>query len=175
MRYIIITLALIFSSSAMAGWFGPSTFDECILKNMKGVTSNVAARVIYKSCRAKYPEHPEAHPDDMVLPLKSIENITGRAGIDSDGSFSGNFYNGNDEFTVTQVTIGLTKEINIFDKFEKGQKDNLPPDAANEHKKYRIDIIVPPLTSKDFRIQTDGSGSVQGAWTISDARGYKVD
>jgi hypothetical protein len=40
---------------SFAGWFGPSNFDECILQNMKGVTSDVAAGQIVRVCRHKFP------------------------------------------------------------------------------------------------------------------------
>lgn len=35
--------------------FGPATFEDCILENMKGVTSDFAARAIQSACREKFP------------------------------------------------------------------------------------------------------------------------
>ena len=41
---------------ARADLFGPDNYDECILESMKGVTSDVAARLIHRSCRNKFPK-----------------------------------------------------------------------------------------------------------------------
>jgi len=40
---------------AMGGWFEPSNYEECILKNMKGVASDVAVREIGRVGRKKFP------------------------------------------------------------------------------------------------------------------------
>jgi len=40
--------------TAMAGWFGPSNYDECILDGMKGVTSDLAARAVAGACARKF-------------------------------------------------------------------------------------------------------------------------
>jgi len=34
----------------------PKDVDDCILKNMAGVTSDIAARSIYRACKNKFPE-----------------------------------------------------------------------------------------------------------------------
>ena len=45
-------LTCLFSSVTYAGWLGgPSDYDECILEEMKGVTSDVAAQLIRQSCK----------------------------------------------------------------------------------------------------------------------------
>lgn len=55
---LIFALCLILVPfSSQAGWLGPSDYDECILKHMKGVTSDVAAKLIRRSCREKFPLH----------------------------------------------------------------------------------------------------------------------
>lgn len=41
-------------SLCFAGVFGPANYDECILKNMQGVTSDVAARLVAASCRSQF-------------------------------------------------------------------------------------------------------------------------
>ena len=42
--------------SAVAGLFGPGDFEECILENMKGVTSDTAAKLIAQACAKKFPK-----------------------------------------------------------------------------------------------------------------------
>jgi hypothetical protein len=50
------------SESTLAGWFGPSNYDECLLDNMKGVASNAAAVAITQACRSKFPLPPPPPP-----------------------------------------------------------------------------------------------------------------
>jgi hypothetical protein len=58
---------------ASAGIFGPSNFDECVLDAMKGVTSDVAARAIYASCRNKFPENMAS--EKTIRELKDVVTI----------------------------------------------------------------------------------------------------
>ncbi|MBF0566253.1 MAG: tetratricopeptide repeat protein, partial [Nitrospirae bacterium] len=55
---LLLILALIVSRQGEAGIFGPSTYDECILEKMKGVSSDVAADEVKKACRRRYPGAP---------------------------------------------------------------------------------------------------------------------
>lgn len=38
------------------GAFGPTSYEECILENMKGGQGDVAARLIARACREKFPD-----------------------------------------------------------------------------------------------------------------------
>ena len=38
--FTVICLFIWMPIPAMGGWFGPSNYEECILKSMKGVTSD---------------------------------------------------------------------------------------------------------------------------------------
>ncbi len=59
---IITTVFLVSTSSTVtAGWLSPGDYDECILESMKGVTSNLAAAHIAKSCRKKFLVSGEKH------------------------------------------------------------------------------------------------------------------
>ena len=68
MRNLITTSVLLVCAlfvanmpQAKADLFGPDSYDECILESMKGVTSDVAARIIMLSCRNKFPEEKSTH------------------------------------------------------------------------------------------------------------------
>jgi hypothetical protein len=52
---IAILQFILITSSVEAGLFSPSTFEECVLDNMKGVSSDVAAGIVYNTCREKFP------------------------------------------------------------------------------------------------------------------------
>jgi hypothetical protein len=38
-----------------AGWFGPSTYEECVLAHIKDARTNVAVSAVAKMCRAQFP------------------------------------------------------------------------------------------------------------------------
>jgi hypothetical protein len=55
MKNNIIAVFLVLSASANAGIFGPSSFEECILDQMKGIKSDSAADAVTYACRIKFP------------------------------------------------------------------------------------------------------------------------
>jgi hypothetical protein len=46
---------LTFSGLAFAGLFGPSNYDECVLEHLKGVSSDVGARMVAAVCAKQFP------------------------------------------------------------------------------------------------------------------------
>jgi hypothetical protein len=63
----LIAGILLTPSVCLAGWLGPSNYDECIFKNMKGVTSDRAATAIGEACRRQFPKplvKPAEDPND---------------------------------------------------------------------------------------------------------------
>ena len=42
-------------SLAIAGLFGPSTYDECVLEHLKGVSGDVGARMVAAACAKQFP------------------------------------------------------------------------------------------------------------------------
>lgn len=52
----IFTLLLMTPLVCSADWFGPKTYEDCVLEGMKGTTSDVAAQEIRKACRSKFPQ-----------------------------------------------------------------------------------------------------------------------
>ena len=58
MNKLLGVLLLMFISTSCFSWtvFGPKNYDECILENMKGVSSDSATMLIENSCRVKFTE-----------------------------------------------------------------------------------------------------------------------
>lgn len=54
--------ALVLAAIALPGsaFSEPTSFDECILETMKGVSSDIAAQAIIQSCRSMFPEEDAA-------------------------------------------------------------------------------------------------------------------
>jgi len=65
-----LIMIILCQSIALAGLFGPSNMDECVLEGMKGVKSDAAAGAIYRACKSKFP------------PPKEIETQGGYPRID---------------------------------------------------------------------------------------------
>jgi hypothetical protein len=79
-RAVFAVAYLTLSGLASAGTFGPSTYDECILANMKGVGSDVAARAIAASCAKQFP--PKT-PQERSAPRTAATNAPAGAKSDS--------------------------------------------------------------------------------------------
>lgn len=142
-----------------SAWFGPSNSDECITDSMRGVTSDVAARAIIRSCRARFPEK-VVGPASIDLPRDALAKLTGRAGVDSINYFSGTIYNGNNDYTITQITISLTPKKRAINSL--GTKE------------YNSDaLFIVPLSNSPFSISVDTGGEKDFEWNIARARGHK--
>lgn len=72
----LLCVAVFVPSASSAGWFGGS-YEDCILKEMKGVTSDVAARSVRLACRKKFAEETPgtSQPKTKELPSSVIQNI----------------------------------------------------------------------------------------------------
>lgn len=153
----IILLILVSPVSTSAGFFGPSNYDECVLDNMKGVTSDQAARAIQAACRKKFPIEKEDLSKYDSITEEKLDNISGRAGIQFGNYFGGYLYNGNGDVTIKQVTIVIETKI------------------GNEMKnnEYIIDIDIKPLETKNFGVSIlTGDSEEDYNWKIRDAKGF---
>jgi hypothetical protein len=158
-KLTLVLLALLIGvpSVSFAGWFGPSNYDECILESMKGVTSDVAARMIARSCQEKFPDKPKAQPRSRELNSSELGQITGRAGNSFGNYFGGNLYNGNRGLTISQITVVVTTKV--------GKKD--------VSRTYVADVNIPPQTTADFSFSiVKGDEGSDYSWGIVGARGY---
>lgn len=61
---LCLTVALLFGYAGVsyAGIFGPSNYEDCVLEGMKGVKSDLAARVIISACAGKFPSKKKYTP-----------------------------------------------------------------------------------------------------------------
>ena len=153
---LLLLVALALQLTACDRLFGPSDYDDCVLQSMRGVNSDLAARAIAKSCREKFPKK---KPQDFELPVSALRRLTGHGGMGYSG-FSGNIYNGNSDWSVTQVTIML---------MAKGKEKDA--EAFLNAKEYSVDVSVSPLTSSSFIFSADGPTSEEYSWNIVKARG----
>lgn len=173
---IVIIFSMLSVQISTAGIFGPKDYDECILQSMKGVTSDVAARLIWKSCREKFPLNQNSKKGKK-LSSEIVGKITGRAGFNGYGSFTGNLYNGDSDYTITQVKIFLyPKERDILSGLtqpvDANDSDTLT-EYADKMKSYNVDIVLAPLTSAYFSVRAIDEWDGNVSWSIDSAKGYK--
>ncbi|MCD8523942.1 MAG: hypothetical protein LRY72_17015 [Saccharospirillaceae bacterium] len=94
-------------SSVSNAWtlFSPKDYDDCILQGMKGVTSDIAAAHIAKSCREKFATgKKEASCKAVEFNALEMEEVK----TDLEITWVGNYitvavYNGNRNKTVTEL------------------------------------------------------------------------
>jgi len=154
-----IVIAMLFPSvRALAGIFGPSNFDECVLQSMKGVTSDAAARIIARACRNKFPENPKENKKTRELSEDELRNVHGRAGHDWGTHFGGNLYNGNSKVTITQVLVIVVTKL-------KGKETS--------RREYLTDVKIQPQTTASFGFEfVVGEAGSDYSWGIIGGRGY---
>lgn len=105
---------LFLQSSVSNAWtlFGPKNFDECILQGNKGVTSDVAARNIARSCRNKFPFQEKGCISEE-LTHSERELVTRKPKIWESGgtyTFELDLYNGNKDKALSEILVELNAD-----------------------------------------------------------------
>lgn len=161
-KYGFIRNAIIacFSVATIAGCsnvFGPQNYDNCILENMRGVTSDLAAVSIRNSCREKFPAGSETQAKSKDLSPSEAASITGRAGLSFSNRFSGSAYNGNKDITITQLSVNVDTKIG----------------GNAVSRVYVAEVTIPPLSARDFGFDiVVGDRDAEYSWSIQGAKGY---
>lgn len=137
----------------------PGGYDHCFEKSTKGTTSPRAADNAARTCREKF-EKMERH--GAPLPPDALDKLIIHAGFGY-GIFSGNIYNGNSEYTVTQITVLLTPA-----------GKTKPVEASIDGREYDIDLTVPPLTKNALSMPIPSDNTQEYSWKITKASGYRT-
>ena len=186
-KYLLPALSVFFipgASHADASEF--SSFDECILESLKGVSSDVAADAIIASCRSTFPEaaavapapteapaEPESVPPEAPQAESKPEPASGGESRELTQEELANlkatlmgfltnyrvtFENMNEDITVTEVTIS------VWDEFD-----------PRGLKKYTETMHVPPSESAKIDYEVVYMGDDQGwRWEVDSAKGVPV-
>ncbi len=160
--FILVIVAIFYPLCAVAGWFGPSSYEECVLKNMKGVTSDKAAIFINISCREKFPvkENPDEfekmfgeslaqrnlNPEEVSKLSISVVDYNSY-----ETSYKCNVYNGNTSITVSLVIVDIP--------------------GSSSTKKYAVPVQVKPQSASSVWIKTMPGESKGTLWRIAGATG----
>jgi hypothetical protein len=111
---IIIVSLVLFNTSAYA-WslFKKQTYEECILENMKGVTSDDAANEIKTACILKTSESnasKQVRCKTRQLTTSEVSLVTGRANLTDYGYMKIDLHNGNQNISLKSGKVRLTDD-----------------------------------------------------------------
>jgi len=169
----LVPFLLLFPSISHAETAGPSSYDECIIDTMRGVSSDVAARAIMESCRSLFPgEQPDAGMPSAPAPVPAAPEpleTTGARDLTADelarldyrakvfgSAYSVTVENGNPDLTLTEVTIAVW--------------DDGSPVASREE--YSETVQIAPQTSALVKYTVHYRGDETGwNWAVVAARG----
>lgn len=163
-----------------------SSYDECILESLKGVSSDVAANAIIASCRSTFPEaaavapalaEPPAEPESVPPEAPQAEarpepaaggesrELTQEELANLKATLMGfltnyrvTFENLNEDITITEVTIS------VWDDFD-----------PRGLKKYTETMHLPPSESAKVVYEVVYRGDDQGwRWKVDSAKGVPL-
>lgn len=159
MKKISLGILLLISLNISYAWslFGPSNYEECILQNMKGTTSDVAAELIADACTDKFYSAPKVKKcKTREMTTKEIRNIDANGSISqlSTPYFSVNIYNGNPEITIEELTV-IVMGANIA--------------SPQEYKLY-ISSPINPKTSGTAGVGVQNMPGKKFSWSIVSAK-----
>ena len=146
-RVVLLFIISILPQIASANFFGPKNVNECIIKSMKNISSDAAAKSIKQSCY-----------DQFTKPLSESENrkLTGRSAFRS-FDFGGDIYNGNEHITVTELVVVVKSE----------------KDGKAITRKYRTVVEIPPLTTRSYSVRiTEPDRTELSSWWIDSSKGF---
>ncbi|MCX7184427.1 MAG: hypothetical protein NTW90_04180 [Nitrosospira sp.] len=147
---LFTTILLLSSGQSGANQTAPFNYAQCIK-----AAANTAASEAARTCLEKFPGEV---PEDENLTAEALGKLDA-AGGSGYGVFSGSIYNGNGDYTVTQVTILLTP---------------IPAGSPLITSEYNIDVTVQPLTKSALSVALISDVTREFSWSLTKARGYKA-
>ena len=138
----------------------PVNYNQCIIMAAKAAKDPVGDEA-QRHCREKSQEQ---KPAAKALPPAALDKLDANGGFGY-GIFSGSIYNGNSDYTVTQVVILVTP---------LGQEKHIPAAASLTAREYSIDVTVPPLGKSALAVAIISEGTRDFSWSIIKAHGYKA-
>ena len=186
--FTVICLFIWMPIPVMGGWFGPSNYEECILENMKGVSSDKAVREIRRACRVKFPYKTAKKRN---IPRKDLKDITGEAWFLEKAlphasrkhnihNFYASLYNNNAKWIISQVKIRITDKatgtyedvlgvVNLENEWITIDLYELPQEKQIGYKKSSV---LSPSERKNFAFSAQ-KFPAEWEWNIIGAEGYR--
>jgi len=153
MKKVVLGLIIIASHSVAMAWslFGPKTYEECVLQNMKGTTSDAAAKHIESACNDKYETKPVPVQKckSREPSLDELKKIQANGGVEDGGMprFRATIYNGNANVSIDEMVVLL-----------KGSNFSSP-------QQYKLSFIpIQPLSSGTASVQVQKMPGKNFSW-----------
>ena len=196
--FLICVPVLLAAGPGRAEVSGFTSFDECILESLKGVSSDVAANAIIASCRSKFPEsapvpvqaaepapEPEPAPEQKAAPeTQGAGEPEPAADTKPDPAMTGESRALTpDELSKLKATLfGFTTKYTVtFENFNEDIAvtevtiavwDDFDPRGL---KKYTETMYVPPSGSAKVTYEVIYMGDDQGwRWKVDSAKGMPL-
>ena len=186
---VLVPLLLLYSPLGHAGPDEPSSFDECIIDALRGVSSDVAARAIIDSCRNLYPESdgepappepvPAPAPQPQPAPAAKAPPPPEPAPLDTTGARS----------LTDEELARLGSRARVFGDSYRVTVDNGNPhltltdvtiavwddsDLGATRKEYTVATQIAPQTSAEVKYTVQYRGDEAGwNWGVVAARGVE--
>ena len=98
--------------AGILGNAGQQNYEDCILNNMKGVQSDIAAQAILDACRSKFPNANggtglPAQSKPGILPNQALNQLNGELLQDLGSELVFRLYNGSSDWEIHSLTLGL--------------------------------------------------------------------
>lgn len=137
---------------------GPSSYEDCLLQNLKDQKNEEAVAVIHQACILKFDKsQPKAKTRELTETERS--RLTGRAGLkySSGDEYEVTLYNGNENLTIDTVKIAIA----------------IPNAGSESFYEYNVNIYIAPLSTstKSFPIVI-GDKRGKYSWVIVGATGF---
>ena len=145
---------LISSGQSGANQTIPVNYAQCVKATKKAV-GNPTATEIAHACRKEFPKK---RPQDEDLTPEALGKLDAHGGFGY-GIFGGSIYNGNSDYTITQVTLLLTP---------------IPAESPLITSEYNIDVIVQPLSKGELAVALTSDVTREFSWSLIKIRGYKT-
>jgi hypothetical protein len=138
-NYSLLFIASVISTT-IAGkayaWnpFKTQTFEECVLENMKNVTSDAAAAAIKQSCHIKTNKLAEKKCAGRSPSPREFGLVAAQAQMTDYGTINIQIHNGNRDLTITdaEATIAFAKDDKLYEYALRIGKGSIPPLTTGE-------------------------------------------
>ena len=159
----------------------PRNFDDCILESMKGVTSDIAAVMITKSCRSKFPE-PGPLPVAVLPRLAIDDNVAWTAILRDAWPLTGTVNNKTQDWLITSLTILVyptscpTTQCTDEDFKKLDSIQMLRLKRSGYPRTHTLPIRIRAGEKKKFTLPaiTDKAPPIDLEWKITGASGYQT-
>ena len=156
MNRILLVSSFLFIFLVILAGCGPNNYDDCVLKNLKGINNTRVATAILITCREKFPLPPKEEKPSVEVPSEVLAKLDGRVEQElSWGKLKGKIDNQNEEWTITSITIVV-----------------FPYDTENKEKEYITELILKPFSVENIEIEIMEPKDPKWGWNIVSAKGY---